>query len=72
MQEKVKKLETEIMLAQKPVLFTEGKTDAKILSVAWEKLYTHDCPFEIKSCNLMQEEEENVGRNIKIKKALLF
>ncbi|MBD5510930.1 MAG: ATP-binding protein [Lachnospiraceae bacterium] len=56
MQEKLEKLETEIVLAQKPVLFTEGKTDAKILSVAWEKLYDYDCPFEIKSCNLMQEE----------------
>lgn len=57
-QEKLEKLETEIVLAQKPVLFTEGKTDAKILSVAWEKLYNYDCPFEIKSCNLMQEDAE--------------
>lgn len=56
MQDKLEKLETEIMIAQKPVIFTEGKTDAKILNVAWEKLYDYDCPFEIKSCNLMQEE----------------
>lgn len=58
MQEKIENLETEIMLAQKPVLFTEGKTDAKILRVAWEKLYDFDCPFEIKSCNLMEEDAE--------------
>lgn len=56
MQEELEKLENEILLAQKPVLFTEGKTDAKILNVAWEKLYDYDCPFEIKSCDLMQEE----------------
>lgn len=56
MHEKLEKLETEILLAQKPVLFTEGKTDAKILSIAWEKLYNYDCPFEIKSCDLMKEE----------------
>lgn len=55
MQERIEKLETEIILAQKPVLFTEGKTDAKILSVAWEKLYPYACPFEIKSCDLMEE-----------------
>ena len=58
MQEKIENLETEIMLAQKPVLFTEGKTDAQILRVAWEKLYDFDCPFEIKSCNLMEEDAE--------------
>ena len=58
MQEKIKNLETEILLAQKPVLFTEGKTDAQILKVAWEKLYDYDCPFEIKSCNLMDEDAE--------------
>lgn len=56
MQDKLEKLETEILISQKPVLFTEGKTDAKILSVAWEKLYNYDCPFEIKSCDLMKEE----------------
>lgn len=55
MQQKLEKLETEILLAQKPVLFTEGKTDAKILRVAWEKLFDYDCPFEIKSCDLMEE-----------------
>lgn len=58
MQEKIENLETEILLAQKPVLFTEGKTDAQILKVAWEKLYDYDCPFEIKSCNLMDEDTQ--------------
>ncbi|MBQ7707194.1 MAG: AAA family ATPase [Lachnospiraceae bacterium] len=56
MKEKIERLETEILLAKKPMLLTEGKTDAKILSVAWEKLYGYDCPFEIKSCDLMEEE----------------
>ncbi|MBQ4543401.1 MAG: hypothetical protein IJA19_04440 [Clostridia bacterium] len=35
---------------------TEGKTDAKILKIAWEKLYDYECPFDIKSCDLMPEE----------------
>lgn len=56
MKDKLEKLESEILLTQKPVLFTEGKTDAQILSVAWEKLYDYECPFEIKSCNLMQDD----------------
>lgn len=56
MQDKLERLETEILIAQKPLLFTEGKTDAKILGIAWNKLYTYPCPFEIKSCDLMEEE----------------
>ena len=63
MQEKIENLETEILLAQKPVLFTEGKTDAQILKIAWEKLYDHECPFEIKSCNLV---EEDVKSNVSL------
>lgn len=57
MKEMIDNLQVELMTSQKPVLFTEGKTDAQILKVAWEKLYDYDCPFEIKSCNLMSDEE---------------
>lgn len=56
----IEKLKTEILLSKKPVLLTEGKTDAKILAVAWEKLYEYDCPFDIKDCNLL---DANVEKN---------
>ena len=56
MQETVNKLQTELKIIQKPVLLTEGKTDAKILKTAWEKLYSYECPVEIKSCDLMEED----------------
>lgn len=57
--DKVKDLEAELEISKKPVLLTEGKTDAKILSIAWEKLYDFECPFDIKSCNLLDDQEEN-------------
>ncbi len=38
--------------AHSPVLLTEGKTDAMILTVAWKKLNTdRSCPFRIMSCD---------------------
>lgn len=58
MKDRIEDLETELLISQKPVLLTEGKTDAKILTVAWEKLYGGDCPFDIKSCNLLDDQEE--------------
>lgn len=57
--DKIRDLEAELEISKKPVLLTEGKTDAKILSVAWEKLYDYECPFDIKSCNLLDDQEEN-------------
>lgn len=51
----IEALNMELLSNQKPVLLTEGKTDAQILNIAWEKLYDYECPFEIKSCNLMRE-----------------
>lgn len=57
--ERVRSLEVELEISKKPVLLTEGKTDAKILSVAWEKLYDYERPFDIKSCNLLDDQAEN-------------
>ncbi len=42
----------------KPVLLTEGKTDVLILKSAWNKLYDDECPFEIKSCDVFDENSE--------------
>lgn len=54
----IEALNKELLLSQKPVLLTEGKTDAQILNIAWGKLYECECPFEIKSCNLLSDESK--------------
>ena len=59
MQLTVENLQAELKISQKPVLLTEGKTDAKILNIAWEKLYGIECPFDIKSCNLLEEDSND-------------
>jgi len=49
---------------RKPVVLTEGKTDALILNHAWRKLRGSEPPFEIKSCNVSdQEKKESAGAN---------
>lgn len=54
----IEQLKTELLISKKPVLLTEGKTDAQILKIAWEKLYDYECPFDIKSCNLLDEKSK--------------
>ncbi len=52
------KLVEELEQLKKPVLYTEGKTDVKILETAWEKLYCEkERPFIIKSCNTLDEKD---------------
>lgn len=47
----------ELSQLTRPVLYTEGKTDVKILTIAWKRLYgEQECPFEIKSCNTLKED----------------
>lgn len=48
-------IKQELKLYKKPILMTEGKTDAIILSEAWKRLYKYECPFIIKSCNIYSE-----------------
>ena len=71
MKDKIRDLETELIISKKPVLLTEGKTDAKILTVAWEKLYDFECPFDIKSCNLLDDQVENAIAGAGILKNIL-
>lgn len=52
----IEELEVALKISQKPILLTEGKTDAKILEVAWEKLFDYECPYDIKSCNLLKDD----------------
>lgn len=48
----------ELEQLKRPVLYTEGKTDVIILNTAWKKLYGEQvCPFEIKSCNTLDEKD---------------
>ena len=58
MREAIERLEATLKISQKPILLTEGKTDAKILNVAWEKLFDYECPYDIKSCNLLEEDSK--------------
>lgn len=50
------RLSSELRDVTIPVLMTEGKTDVAILTTAWEKLYSKECPFVIKSCNAYPED----------------
>lgn len=44
---------------QQPVLLTEGKTDAMILRVAWDKLRNTVRPFDIRSCDVLLPDDPN-------------
>ena len=60
-QQKDKLLE-ELHRLKRPVLYTEGKTDAIILNTAWKKIYGEQkCPFDIKSCSTLDEKESSAG-----------
>ncbi|KIV66969.1 Putative ATP/GTP-binding protein [Rhizobium sp. UR51a] len=48
----------EVNKLSRPVLLTEGKTDVLILIEAWRKLRGGTPPFEIKSCNVLGEQEK--------------
>jgi len=43
-------LKEELQLIATPVVLTEGRTDAKILQTAWEKLRDVPMPFSVRSC----------------------
>ena len=56
--EQTKSITDELKNIKKAVLYTEGITDVLILKTAWTKLYGDaECPFLIKSCNVLNEEE---------------
>ena len=53
----VNELSEQMKTMTKPVVLTEGKTDASILEIAWKKLYDKEMPFVIKSCSVTDENE---------------
>jgi predicted ATPase len=48
----------EMKILNRPVLLTEGKTDVLILREAWKRLRGENPPFDIKSCNVLGEQEQ--------------
>ena len=59
----VNDLKKELQNSRRPVVLTEGKTDATILKTAWGKLKGENCPFDIKDCSLV-DSEDLAGCNI--------
>lgn len=47
---KVSELKNELAEIATPVVLTEGRTDVKLLSLAWEKIRGGEMPFSIRSC----------------------
>ncbi|MFZ5925097.1 MAG: ATP-dependent nuclease [Bacillota bacterium] len=61
-QEALRALEQTARLQMKPRLLTEGKTDAAILTTAWEKLYQSEAmPFTVESCDVAPGEKGGRG-----------
>ena len=44
-QEQILSVINRIRIEKKPVLFTEGQSDARIIEIAWSKLYSEPIPF---------------------------
>ncbi|HYF85794.1 ATP-binding protein [Azospirillum sp.] len=51
MNDKLKELAKKIRDEIRPVVLTEGKTDAMIIKFAWNKLYQEDAPFALMACD---------------------
>lgn len=51
----------ELKALQKPVILTEGRNDVKVLQEAWKRLRQNECPFEIKSCSVVDDDEGEAG-----------
>jgi len=55
----------------KPLIITEGKTDKRILEIAWKKLYpSKNIPFDIEVSGVEIEEEKKQGNADLVKRAL--
>lgn len=47
--------------SNKPVVFTEGKTDVAILKTAWDKIFERECPFELHPVETTEEDGGDGG-----------
>lgn len=63
----------EIDKSNKPIIITEGKTDARILKVAWEKLYPdQEMFFEVIPSGVQLEESNRTGSAETVRRTLEF
>ena len=64
-------LQNKIDESIKPLIITEGKTDKKILEIAWSKLYpTKNIPFEIISSGLEIDESNRQGNADSVRRTM--
>ena len=54
-------LQNKIAESSMPVLLTEGKTDAMIITEAWKRIRGYDIPFRVESCDLLGPESTSGG-----------
>lgn len=54
----------------KPIIITEGKTDKKILEIAWNKLYEIELPYLIIPSGKEENEEKRAGSADTVKRTL--
>ncbi len=65
------KLKTEIEKYRKPIVLTEGKTDARILRVAWKHLYPDtELPYDFIPSGIQMDEDKRSGNADQVKRAL--
>lgn len=56
-----------------PLILTEGKTDQKILTVAWNKLYSNSqMPYKIISSGIQIDEEDRTGSADSVRRSLEY
>ncbi|SDM73028.1 AAA family ATPase [Bacillus sp. OK048] len=66
-------LKNEIGKSNKPLVITEGKTDAKMLKVAWEKLYPNEERFfDVIPSGFQLDEEQRTGSAKTVKSTLEY
>ncbi|WP_413746907.1 ATP-dependent nuclease [Synechococcus sp. MIT S9507] len=57
----------------KPIILTEGKTDQKILQIAWNKLYSDtELPYSIVSSGIHFDEESRTGSADTVRRSLEY
>jgi len=52
-------IQKELEESRRPLILTEGKTDAALIALAWKKLRKGDAPFSIRSCDTLPDSDPN-------------
>lgn len=56
----------------RPILLTEGFTDAKIISTAWDKLHGVPCPFDIVPAGIDPDSKRRIGGAEQLRRMIEF